>query len=162
MYHLWFLICRRGSSSTTPSPTSPSSLSQDSVFDVNQIHRKSSTRNKVKVRVESFGETRCTKSTETENKIKIGNPKRIYKAIYRMNCLIGFRNSERIWLMKVLQQSLGVTQSKEVKTLPGHLMNFKWKSRAKVEKGSGKHSEDTHFPPKLRYLLEDENIKGIL
>ena len=48
--------------------------------------------------------------------------------------------------MKVLQQSLGVTQSKEVRTLPGHLMNFQWKSRAKVEKGSGKHSEDTHFP----------------
>ena len=28
--------------------------------------------------------------------------------------------------MKVLQQSLGETQSKEVKTLPSHLMNFHW------------------------------------
>ena len=43
-----------------------------------------------------------------------------------MNCLIGYRNSERIWLMTVLQQSLGETQSKEVKTLPSHLVNFHW------------------------------------
>ena len=35
-----------------------------------------------------------------------------------MNCLIGYRNSERIWSMKVLQQSLGETQSREVKALP--------------------------------------------
>ena len=28
--------------------------------------------------------------------------------------------------MKVLQQSLGETQSNEVKTLPSHLMNFQW------------------------------------
>ena len=42
----------------------------------------------------------------------------------RTNCLIGYSNSEKIWLMKVLQQSLGETQSKEVKTLPSHLMNF--------------------------------------
>ena len=28
--------------------------------------------------------------------------------------------------MKVLQQSLGETHSKEVKTLPSHLMNFQW------------------------------------
>ena len=33
--------------------------------------------------------------------------------------------------MKVLQQSLGETQSKEVKTLPSHLMNFQW-SREQV------------------------------
>ena len=47
--------------------------------------------------------------------------------------------------MKVLQ-SHGETQNKEVKTLPSHLMNFEWKSRAKVEPGSGKHSEYTHCP----------------
>ena len=28
--------------------------------------------------------------------------------------------------MNVLQQSLGETQSREVKTLPSHLMNFQW------------------------------------
>ena len=48
-----------------------------------------------------------------------------------MNCLIGDRNSERLSLMKVLQQSLGETQSKEVKTLPSHLMNFKWSREQK-------------------------------
>ena len=48
-----------------------------------------------------------------------------------MNCLIGHRNSERIWLMKVLQQSLGETQSREVKTLPSHLMNFQWSRKQK-------------------------------
>ena len=63
-----------------------------------------------------------------------------------MNCLIGYRNSEKFWLMKVLQQSLGETQSKEVKTLPSHLMNFHMEPRAKVEPGSGKHSVYTHFP----------------
>ena len=46
-----------------------------------------------------------------KTKFKMGN---------RMNCLIGCRNSERIWLMEALQQSLGETQSKEVETLPSH------------------------------------------
>ena len=60
-----------------------------------------------------------------------------------------FGKLERIWLMKVLQQSLGGTQSREVQTLPSHLMNYQW---------------STHFPkdPKLWYLLEDENNKGFL
>ena len=79
----------------------------------------------VESRVKSFGETRCMR-----------NPKR-YKEIYRMNCLIGCRNSERIWLMKVLRQSLGETQSKEVKTLPGRLMNLQW-SRGTRGTGFGK------------------------
>ena len=56
-------------------------------------------------------------STETTDHKK-------YKEKNRMSCLIGYRNLQRIWLMKVLQQSLGETQSKEVKTLPDHLMNF--------------------------------------
>ena len=59
-----------------------------------------------------------------KTKIKMVNQK--YKEIYRVNCLIGYMNSQRIWLMKVLQQSLGETQCKKVKTLPSHLMNFQW------------------------------------
>ena len=54
-----------------------------------------------------------------------------YKEIYRMNFLIGYRNSERIWSMKVPQQSLEETQSKEAKTLPSHLMHFKWSREQK-------------------------------
>ena len=84
----------------------------------------------VEVRVESFGETRCMKPQKPKTKIKMVNQKK-YKEENRMNCLNGYRNSERIWLMKVLQQSLGETQSKEVKTLPSHLMNFQWSREQK-------------------------------
>ena len=59
-----------------------------------------------------------------------------------MTCRIGYRNSGRIWPIKILQQNHGETQSKEVKTLPVLLME----SRAKLEPGSGKHSVYTHFP----------------
>ena len=69
----------------------------------------------VEVRVKSFGEARCMNPQKPKTKIKMGNQQK-YKEIFRMNCLIGCRNSERIWLMKVLQQSFGETQSKEVKT----------------------------------------------
>ena len=54
-----------------------------------------------------------------------------YKAIYYMTCQTGCRNLERIWWMKVLQQSLGETQSKEVKTFPSPLMNFQWSREQK-------------------------------
>ena len=54
-----------------------------------------------------------------------------YRAICCMNCRIGHRNSERIWLMKVIEQSLGETQSKEVKTLPVVLMNYHWSRKQK-------------------------------
>ena len=72
-------------------------------------------------------------SIEPKTKIKMVNPKK-YKEIYRMSCLIGFKNSERISLMKVLQLSLGKTQSKKVKTLPSHLMNFQW---SREQSGTG-------------------------
>ena len=65
-----------------------------------------------------------------KTKIKVENQKK-YKEIYRMNCMIGYRNSGRIWLTKVLQQSLGETQSKEVETLPSHLMNLQWSREQK-------------------------------
>ena len=32
----------------------------------------------------------------------------VTRLAYRVSCLIGYGNSERIWWMKVLQQSLGV------------------------------------------------------
>ena len=82
------------------------------------------------VRVESFGESRCMKPQKPKTKIKMRNAKK-YKEIYRMTCLIGYRNSAKIWLMKVLQQRLGETQSKEVKTRPSHLMNFQWSREQK-------------------------------
>ena len=79
----------------------------------------------VEVRVKSLGETRCMNPQKPKTKIKMESQKK-YKEIYRMSCLNGYSNSDRIWLMKVLQQSLGETQSMEVETLPSHLMNFPW------------------------------------
>ena len=65
--------------------------------------------------------------------------------------------------MKVLQQSPGETQSKEVKTLPSHLMNFQW---SREQKWNRVRVSTVYFGlsegPKLRYMLEDENIKGVL
>ena len=74
--------------------------------------------------------TRCMNPQKPTTKIKMRSAKK-YKEIFRMNCLIGHRNSERIWLMKVLQQSLGETKSKEVETIPSHLMNFQWSREQK-------------------------------
>ena len=101
------------------SPTSPSSSSQDSLFDVNRY-----TENPVPETSRSVGEELRGdpqhESTETGNK----NQKEESEVQRDMShelpgWLQEFR--ERIWLMKILQQSLGETQSKEVETLP---MNF--------------------------------------
>ena len=150
------------SSLTTPSPTSPSSSSQDSVFDVNRH-----TKNPVPERSGSMSEELrgdpLHGTTEIENKNKKKSQKK-YKEIYRMNCLIGYRNSWRIWLMKVLLQSFGETHTKEVQTLPSHLMNFQWSREQKVEPGLSMHSEHTHFPndPNCGICLKTKINKGFL
>ena len=102
-------------------------------------------------------------STKTENKSKNGNRKK-YKEKHRMNCLIGYRNSGRICLITVLQQSLGETQSTEVKTLPSHLMNFQWSRGQKWNRVrvSTVYIYALSEGPQLRYLLEDENNQGFL
>ena len=148
MYHLWFLVYQR----VLPQlhvhlllhylhHRIPKMMSTDTP--------KIQYQKEVEVRVKSFGETRCMNPQKPKTKIKMMNAKK-YKDIYRMSCLIGYRNSERIWSMEVLQQSLGETQSKEVKTHPSHLMNFQWSREQKwnrVREGS----VYTHFPknPKL-------------
>ena len=106
------------SSSTTPSPTS------------HHLHHNGYTENTVPERSGSMrGELRETRCMNQPKKKKENQKKN--KEIYRMNCLIGYRNSERIWLMRVLQQSLGETQSRKVKTRPSHLMNFQWSCEQK-------------------------------
>ena len=57
--------------------------------------------------------------------------------------------------MKVLQQSLGETQSKEVKTLPSHLMNFHWSreqkwNRLRVSTILQAKSDELHSPTPLQ------------
>ena len=81
------------------------------------------------------------RSRGTNGKLLVKPAARIHRNNWRITrstkrcialmCLIGYRNSEKFWLMKVLQQSLGETQSKEVKTLPSHLMNFQWSREQK-------------------------------
>ena len=74
-------------------------------------------------------------STETENQNKNeGSQKRKYTEIFRISCLIGYRNSGRIWSMTVLQKSVEETQNKEVKTLASHLMNFQWSREQKWDR----------------------------
>ena len=88
------------SSSTIPSPSSPSSSSQDSVFDVNRYsenpvpERSGSTS-------EEVGRDPLHKPTETETKIKMRNAKK-YTAIYCMTWRTGCRSSDKIWSMKVV------------------------------------------------------------
>ena len=101
------------SSSTAPSSASSASSSQestsankDSVPENKCVETPVSERSGV--RPKGFGETRCMNPQKPKTKIKIGNRKK-YKEIFRMSCLIGHRNSGRIWLMKVLEKSFGET-----------------------------------------------------
>ena len=89
------------SSSTTLSPTSPSSSSQDSVFDVNRYVENPLPERKGTTSGELRGDP-SHEATETENKNKNGESEEVQR-----DCLIGYRNPGRIWLMKVIQQSLG-------------------------------------------------------
>ena len=112
------------SSSTIPSPSSPSSSSQDSVFDANRYsenpvpERSGSTS-------EEVGRDPLHKPTETENKIKMRNAKK-YTAIYCMTWRTGCRSSDKIWSMGVVLWSHGETLRLGIKTLPSHLMKFQW------------------------------------
>ena len=83
----------------------------------------------VEVRVESVGETRCMKPQTPKTKIKMVNPEVVQRDISH-ELPDWHRNSGRIGLMKVLQQSFGETQSREVKTLPSHLMCFQWSRKS--------------------------------
>ena len=117
------------SSSTTPSPTSPSSSSQDSVFDVNRY-----TENPVPKRSGSTSEELrgdpLHETTETENKKRNGESEEEQRDIlhelpdwlqeFRENLVDGSTSTEP-W----------GSQSKEVKTLPSHLMNFQWSREQK-------------------------------
>ena len=116
------------SSSTTPSLTSPSSSSKDSVLDVNR-----NIEHPVPERSGSTSEELWGNPQKPETKIKMRNAKK-HKEIYRMNCLIGYRNSERIWLMEVIQQSLGETHS----TKSRHFQVISWTSNGAASKsGTG-------------------------
>ena len=132
------------SSSTTPSPASLTSSSQDSVFDVNRY-----TENPVPERNEGTNEELwgdpLNESTETENQNKNRELQEVQRDISRElpDWLQGFREnlvdestSTEPWGNP---EHRSLDTSKSSHELPMEL-------RAKVEPGSGKHSVFTLFP----------------
>ena len=95
----------------------------------------------VKLRWDPLRET-----TQTENKNKNGESEEVQRDISH-ELLDWPQEFKEIWLMKVLQQNLGRTQSREVKTLPSHLINFQ-------------RSCDQKWNQVLSF--EDETYKGFL
>ena len=112
------------SSSTTLSPTSQLSSSQDSVFDVNRHTDNPVPERSVSTSEELRGDP-LHESTEVENKKKRNQKK--YKEIHRTNCLIGCR----ILVDESTSTKPWETQSREVKTFPSRLMNFQWSRKQK-------------------------------
>ena len=107
MYHLWFLVYQR----VLPQlhlHLLHHHLHHRIPYLMSKDTPKIQYQKEVEVRVKSFGETRCIDPQKTKTIIIMRNAKK-YKEIYLMNCLIGYRNSERMWSMKVLQQSLRET-----------------------------------------------------
>ena len=88
-----------------------------------------------------------------------------------MNCLIRYRNSGLIWLMKALQQSLGETLRLRIKTLPVFLMSYQWSreqkwNRARVSTVSFLTSRKTQISAWRRkyqgHLAEDVLVQSCL
>ena len=97
----------------------------------------------VEVRVKSFGETRCMNPQKPKTKIKMGSRK-MYKEMYRMNCLIGYRNSGNLVDESTSAELRGnPEQGSQDTSKSSHELPME--PRAKVEPGSGKHSVYTHF-----------------
>ena len=115
----------------------------------------------VEVRVKSFGEIRCMNPQKPKTKIKMRNAKK-YKEICRMNCLIGYRNSERIWLMKVTSTEPWGNPEQGSRDTSKSPHEFPTGPRAKVEPGSGKHSENTQFPkdPNCDFCLKTKRTRA--
>ena len=134
MYHSWFLVYQR----VLP----PLHLHvllhhlHHRILHLTTETLKIQYQKEVEVRMKSFGETRCMNQQKPKSKIKMKDAKK-NRAIYHMNCRIGYKNSQRIWSMNVVRQSHGETLSMDVEILPILPMNCQC---------SGKHSVYTHFP----------------
>ena len=111
MYHLWFLVYQR----VLPQLHHHlllHHLHHRIPYLMSTETPKIQYKKEVERRVKSFGETRCMNPQKPKTKIQKVNQKK-YKEIFRMNCMIGNRISGRIWLMKVLQQSLGKPRARK-------------------------------------------------
>ena len=132
------------SSSTTPSPTAPSSSSQDSLFDVDRYtenpvpERRGSTSGQLR-------EDPLHGTTETENKNKNWESEEVQRDV---------SHELPDWQQEFRENLVDESTSTEPWTNPEQGSQDTSKSshelpmepRAKVEPGSGKHSVHTHFP----------------
>ena len=85
----------------------------------------------------SYGETRCIDQQKPKTKIKIKDAKK-YTAIRR--------SSEKNWSMKVVLLEPRGNPAPGDQDTSSSSHELPMESRAKVEKGSGKHSIYSHFP----------------
>ena len=138
MYHLWFLVSQR----VLPQlhlhlHRIPYLMSTDTP--------KIQYQKEVEVRVKSFGETRCMNTQKPKTKFKMVNQKK-YKEIFRMSCLIRYRNSVRIWFDESTSTETWENPEHGSQDTSKSSHELPMEPRAKVEPGSGKHSVYTHFP----------------
>ena len=151
VYHLWFLVYQR----VLPR--------QHLQLLLHHLHHRSQHRlteiqyqltemwklqyqMEVEVRMRELrGDLQHKSNRNRKQQIKMVNQKK-HKEIHRMNCLICYRNSRRIWSMKVLQQCLGENPEQGSQDTSSSSHELPMESRACVEPGSGKHSVFSHFP----------------
>ena len=142
--------------STTPSPTSPSSSSRDSVFDVNRY-----TENPVPERSGSASEELrgdpLHESTETENKNINEEREEVQRDI---------SHELTDWLQEFRENLVDKSTSRESQDRDTSKSSheFPMEPRAKVEPFSGKHSVICTFrrDPNCDICLKTKNNKGIL
>ena len=134
----------KSSSSTTPSPTSPSSSSQDSVFDVNRYTETPVPERSGSTNEELRGDP-LHESTETENQNKNTESEEVQRDI---------SHELPDWLQEFKENLVDESTSTEPRRNPEHgyrdtasySHELPMEPRTKVEPGSGKHSVYTHFP----------------
>ena len=113
-------------SSTWTSPTSSTSLSQDSVIGTENPATERSGSMSAEVTEKPVAKTQQKLKTQ----IKVKTTKN-FQVNHCVICWIGYRNSERIWLMKVFLQSHGETRRMNIETLPVLLMDSQWSREQK-------------------------------
>ena len=154
------------SSSTTPSSASSLSSSQESTStNNNSVSEDRDVEAPVSERNGGMNEELqgdpLHDSTETKSKIEIGNTKK-YQEKYRINCLIGYRKSGRIRLMKVLLKGVRRDLMQWSADTSSSSHDPPMQPRAHVELASGKHSVFTALSEgsELWKMLEDQNNKN--
>ena len=144
MYHLWFLVYQRVLPQLHLHPLLHD-LHHRIPYLMSTDTPKIQYQKEVEVRVESFGETRCMNPQKPKTKTKMENAKK-YKEIYRMNCLIGYRNSGGILVDESTSTEPQGNPAPKDQDTSKSSHELPMEPRAKVELGSGKHSVFTHFP----------------